>query len=98
MVATRDAEAGAPARSRFTCDDETSARLAQWAHRIELWAGIAVVAACCIYIFVQLQPKLLFLDTTTAGGDTGAHVWYPAYLRDHLLPHFRLSGWSPDYY
>ena len=28
----------------------------------------------------------------------GAHVWAPAYLRDHLLPHFRLSGWSPDWY
>src|SRR5262249_16481483 len=28
----------------------------------------------------------------------GAHVWYPAFLRDHLLPHFRLAGWSWDYY
>src|SRR5438552_2381949 len=30
--------------------------------------------------------------------DTGAHVWGPAYLRDHLLPHGRLSGWTPDWY
>ena len=28
----------------------------------------------------------------------GAHVWLPAYLRDHLLPHFRLTGWAPDWY
>jgi hypothetical protein len=28
----------------------------------------------------------------------GAHVWAPAYLRDHLLPHFQLSGWSMDWY
>ena len=28
----------------------------------------------------------------------GAHVWGPAYLRDHLLPHCRLSGWTPDWY
>ena len=47
---------------------------------------------------MQLQPGLLFLEHHAAGGDTGAHVWFPAYLRDHLLPHFRLAGWSPDYY
>src|SRR5690606_35086499 len=28
----------------------------------------------------------------------GAHVWGPAYLRDHLLPDLRLSGWTPDWY
>ena len=28
----------------------------------------------------------------------GAHVWGPAYLRDHLLPHGRLTGWTPDWY
>ena len=28
----------------------------------------------------------------------GAHVWGPAYLRDHILPHWRLSGWAPDWY
>ena len=28
----------------------------------------------------------------------GAHVWSGAYLRDHLLTHGRLSGWTPDWY
>jgi len=28
----------------------------------------------------------------------GAHVWAPAYLRDHLLTSFRLTGWTPDWY
>ena len=28
----------------------------------------------------------------------GAHVWAPAYLRDHLLPHGRITGWTPDWY
>ena len=28
----------------------------------------------------------------------GAHVWGPAFLRDHLLPAGRLSGWTPDWY
>ena len=37
-------------------------------------------------------------DTTPAGGDMGAHVWGPAYLRDVLLPSGRLSGWTADWY
>ncbi len=97
MVATREADERA--RELITPTTERQrADYVRWADRIELWVGLAVVAACCIYIFVQLKPGLLFLDTTTAGGDTGAHVWFPAYLRDHLLGHFRLAGWSPDYY
>ena len=28
----------------------------------------------------------------------GAHVWGPDYLRDHLLPNGRLTGWAPDWY
>jgi hypothetical protein len=37
-------------------------------------------------------------DTTPTGGDMGAHVWGPAFLRDHLLPNWQLSGWSMDWY
>jgi len=65
--------------------------------RIDIWVGLLVVAACCAFIFVQLEPGLLFRNSTPSGGDTAAHVWWPAYLRDHLLP-WRLSGWSPDFY
>ena len=61
------------------------------------WLGITIVAVCCIYIFIELQPRLLFLNTTPTGGDTGAHVWFPAYLRDHLLP-WRVAGWSDASY
>ena len=41
---------------------------------------------------------LVFDDTTPTGGDFGAHVWGPAYLRDHLLGSFRLNGWTMDWY
>ena len=51
-----------------------------------------------LFTLAQLHPDLLFTNTTPAGGDMGAHVWGPAYLRDHLLPHCRLSGWAPDWY
>ena len=76
---------------------EASSRDRSWWARLDVWIGLLVVAACCAFIFVQLEPSLLFRNTTPAGGDTAAHVWWPAYLRDHLLP-WRLSGWSPDFY
>jgi len=59
---------------------------------------LVVVVVACVFTFVQLQPSKLFANTTPAGGDMGAHVWLPAYLRDHLLPHFRITGWTPDWY
>src|SRR4051794_36469012 len=59
---------------------------------------VGVVPVAAVYIFLQLQPGLLVAKTTAAGGDMGAHVWGPAYLRDHLLPHGRITGWAPDWY
>lgn len=51
---------------------------------------------------VHLSPlpgrDLVFDDTTPTGGDFGAHVWGPAFLRDHLLGSFRLNGWTMDWY
>ena len=58
----------------------------------------AVVASASVFVFAQLSPSLLFTNSTPAGGDMGAHVWTPAFLRDHLLPNFRLSGWASDWY
>jgi hypothetical protein len=65
---------------------------------VEGYITLFVVAACVIFVFVQLKPGLLFSNTTPAGGDMGAHVWAPAYLRDHLLTKGRLTGWTPDWY
>ena len=52
---------------------------------------------------VHLNPlspaaDLVFDNNTPTGGDFGAHVWGPAFLRDHLLPGFRLNGWTMDWY
>src|SRR5207302_6188293 len=57
-----------------------------------------VLLAVIGFVLWQLQPSQLFRNTTPAGGDMGAHVWQPTYLRDHLLPHGRLTGWTPDWY
>jgi hypothetical protein len=59
---------------------------------------VVVVVAAVVFVLAQLQPDLLIADTTPAGGDMGAHVWGPAFLRDDLLPDLRLSGWTPDWY
>lgn len=75
-------------------------RLGAWlAHfGLESWIGFAIVTTCVVFTFTQLSPPDILSSSTPAGGDMGAHVWAPAYLRDHLLPSFRLTGWTPDWY
>ncbi len=59
---------------------------------------IAMVVFATAFVVWNLRPGLWLDNTTPTGGDMGAHVWSPAYLRDVLLPDFRLTGWSPDWY
>lgn len=61
-------------------------------------ATLLAVGGAFLFVFSQLEPGLLFSDTTPSGGDMGAHVWGPAFLRDHLLPEGRITGWAPDWY
>ncbi|MGH9300629.1 MAG: hypothetical protein ACRD0E_01980, partial [Acidimicrobiales bacterium] len=61
-------------------------------------ATFVVVGGASLFVLSQLHPSLLLRNTTTAGGDMGAHVAVPAYMRDHLLSHFSLTGWSPQWY
>ena len=68
------------------------------AQRIEKVATAAILSAVITFIIANLRPWLWVLDTTPTGGDLGAHVWAPAYLRDVLLPDMRLTGWSHDWY
>ncbi len=65
---------------------------------IEGWITLFIVGFCVGFVFMQLGPSKVLANNTPAGGDMGAHVWGPAYLRDHLLPSGRLSGWTPDWY
>ena len=66
--------------------------------RLQRWTGPVCILGSCLFVFWQLRPDLIFSPTIPAGGDMGAHVWGPAYLREHLLPSGRLSGWAPDWY
>ena len=65
---------------------------------VQLALTVAVVGGCMVYVLANIHANLVLETNTPTGGDFGSHVWGPAYLRDHILPHWRLSGWAPDWY
>jgi uncharacterized membrane protein len=84
-------------------DEQPEGRFRRAWHRfigmpVEGWITLIVVGACVTFVWCQLGPHNILTNNTPAGGDMGAHVWGPAFLRDHLLPQGRLSGWTPDWY
>ena len=93
----------APTDNALTDDAPTETRMtAATAIFVERRTQLALAAAIIVFttlmVFFTLQPSLIFRNNTPTGGDMGAHVYGPAYLRDHLLTSFRLSGWSNDWY
>ena len=58
---------------------------------------VAVILGVIAVTLWQLHFNLLFTETTTTGGDTGAHIALPAYLQT-LLSHGHISGWDPGWY
>ncbi|HVX21535.1 MAG TPA: hypothetical protein VHB02_09315 [Acidimicrobiales bacterium] len=56
---------------------------------------LAVVGVVAVVLW-QMHLDLLLSDTSTTGGDTGAHYMMPAYFTSDLFPH--LTGWSPAWY
>ena len=93
----------APTNNALTDDAPTETRMTAAAaifveRRTQLALAAAIIAFTTLMVFFTLQPSLIFRNNTPTGGDMGAHVYGPAYLRDHLLTSFRLSGWSNDWY
>ena len=62
------------------------------------WVVPVGIGAVMVAVFVVLNPVLLFTANTPSGGDMGAHVLVPAYLRDTLLPEGRILGWSNSWF
>ncbi len=58
---------------------------------------VVTIASVIVVTLSQLHPSLLFTNTTTTGGDTGAHIAMPKFL-ETLLSHGRLTGWDPGWY
>ena len=65
---------------------------------LQLFSSIVIVGGAMLFLLATLHPSLIFKNNTPTGGDMGAHVWGPAFLRDNLLSHLRLSGWTMDWY
>ncbi len=57
-----------------------------------------VVVACVAFLVWQYHPSLIFSDTTTTGGDTGAHFSVAYFYIHNILNHFKLTGWSSSWY
>jgi hypothetical protein len=71
--------------------------------RLLVTSSVLVTTTAVMMLIVHLNPlspsrDLVFDRTTPTGGDMGAHVWAPAFLRDHFLTNFQISGWSMDWY
>ena len=84
-----------------TSHDETASPVAAWLRRVPFtrWVDLLVVLGGAWFVLWVVNPDgVLFSRTTPTGGDLGAHVWGPAFLRDELLPGLRLTGWTPDWY
>ncbi len=65
---------------------------------VDRWLAYGAVVAGTLFVLWQLHPSLIFSNTTTAGGDTGAHFSVPWFYIHHILDHFRLTGWSSSWY
>ena len=66
--------------------------------RIATAAGSLIAVGTVITVVLwQMHLPLLLSDTTTTGGDTGAHYMMPAFLQG-LIDHGHLTGWDPAWY
>lgn len=59
---------------------------------------LVIVGLASFLVFMVMQPWLLLHPSTPTGGDMGAHVLGPAFLRDVLIPEGRVMGWSQDWF
>ncbi len=58
---------------------------------------VITIASVIVVTLSQLHPGMLLTNTTTTGGDTGAHIAMPKFL-ESLVSHGHLTGWDPGWY
>ena len=66
--------------------------------RTGLIINLSVMVFIFIFLLSYFKPELILSKTTISGGDTGSHNYLVYYLRDYLLPHGKIVGWSPGWY
>ena len=87
-----------PDRSRKKEATPLRSAVQRFGYGLQDWISLLVALASACTVIWGLGPSEIFVDSTPTGGDMGAHVWGPAFLRDELLPSWQLRGWSPDWY
>jgi len=76
----------------------TNTRIVQFVVTVVTLTTTTVIMTNVVHLSILPSRDLIFDDTTPTGGDFGAHVWGPAYLRDELLPSGWFNGWTMDWY
>ena len=89
---------GVDTASNVTEVTDPAPRVARTFPSLQLFSTIVIVGGAMLFLLATLHPGLIFKNNTPTGGDMGAHVWGPAFLRDNLLSNIRLSGWTMDWY
>jgi hypothetical protein len=67
----------------------------KWLDRLPAIIVFAVVYLILILIY---RPNLMLSQTTTSGGDMGAHHYPAKFMLDYLLPHLKLTGWTMQWF
>jgi hypothetical protein len=68
---------------------------AVWVYRA---LTVATFAAIYLVLVRVLHVNLILSHTTAAGGDMGSHHYVAEFLREHLLPRGRVTGWAPGWF
>jgi hypothetical protein len=68
---------------------------AVWMHRA---LTVATFAAIYLVLVRVLHVNLILSRTTAAGGDMGSHHYVAEFLREHLLPRGKVTGWAPGWF
>lgn len=63
-----------------------------------LIVDLILLISIYVFLFNYFKPSLIFSNTLTNGGDTGSHLYPFFYMRDYLVPHLKLVGWSQGWY
>lgn len=61
-------------------------------------ANIAVFILIFTFLFSYFKPEFILSETTTTGGDTASHYYPASYMKNYLLPHGKMIGWSSGWY
>ena len=83
-----------PAKTVDSAASRTRCTWKAWTVRSSV-VGVTLVSLATL---TAMAPHLLLVANTPTGGDMGAHVLGPAYLRDVLLPGGRIMGWSNHWF